>query len=73
MIWIISWEGRNIESEKSAVDGDDVPATESEVDVEKIRKVIWLLGCLPLVMIKCELIEFSLGLIILIQRGPLDS
>jgi hypothetical protein len=25
---------------KSAVDGDDVPATESEVDIEKIRKVI---------------------------------
>ena len=31
-----SWEDRNIESEKSAVDGDNVPATESEVDVEKI-------------------------------------
>jgi hypothetical protein len=31
---------KNIESEKSVVDGDDVPATESEVEFEKIRKVI---------------------------------
>jgi hypothetical protein len=45
----IDW---NIESEKSAVDGDNVPATESEVDVEKIWKLIWSSGCLPVVMNK---------------------